>query len=99
MKIKLLTICLSVLVLAPANTWAQGGGGDRPGGGQQQGPRAGLRPLVRFLELDDSQLEALVMMQRDNAQALRPLVESARDNGRALREALGADPPDESLRV
>ena len=102
MKIKLLTICLSVLVLTPAGARAQGrgvdgpGGGDRPGGGQQQGPRAGLRPLVRFLELDDSQLEALVMMQRDNAQALRPLVESARDNGRARREALGADPPDES---
>ena len=36
------------------------------------------------------------MMQRDNAQALRPLVESARENGQALREALAADPPDEA---
>lgn len=102
MKIKLLVICLSVLVLAPAGARAQGrgsdgpGGGDRPGGGQQQGPRAGLRPLVRFLELDDSQLEALVMMQRDNAQALRSLVQSAQENGLALREALAADPPDEA---
>ncbi len=73
-----------------------GGGGAVPGGGGQQGPGASPRALVGFLELDESQVEALGMMLNDNAQALRPLFQSALDNQAALRAALAADPPDET---
>ena len=42
-----------------------------PFGGGPADPRdAGLRSLVQFLKLDESQVEALLMMQSDNAQAL-----------------------------
>ena len=94
---KLLTILFSVLVLAPAGAWAQGRGDGGRGGGGQLGPRdAGLRPLVRFLELDESQVEALLMMQRDNAQALGLLARSIGENQRELQRALLADSPDEA---
>ncbi len=97
MKIKLLAILLGVFILAPVGAWAQERGDSGRGGGGQQGPGdAGLRPLVRFLELDESQVQALLMMQRDNAQALRPLARSLRDNQAALREALASDSPDEA---
>lgn len=111
MKIKLLTIFLSLLVLTSTGAWAQdrdgggpgpdggigpAGGGPVPGGGGQQGPGASPRALVVFLELDESQVEALGMMLSDNAQALRPLFQSALDNQAALRAALAADPPDET---
>jgi hypothetical protein len=52
--------------------------------------------LVGFLELDESQLEALGMMQRENAQALLPLVRSVGETQGLLQEALTADPPDET---
>ena len=104
MKIKLLTIFLSLLVLTSTGAWAQdrdggigpAGGGPVPGGGGQQGPGASPRALVVFLELDESQVEALGMMLSDNAQALGPLFQSALDNQAALRAALAADPPDDT---
>ncbi len=93
---KLLTILFSVLILAPAGAWAQGRGGNGPGGGGQQSPRDGLRSLVQFLELDESQVEALLMMQRANAQALGLLARSIGENQRELQRALLADSPDEA---
>ena len=92
----LLTILFSVLILAPAGAWAQGRGGNGPGGGGQQSPRDGLRSLVQFLELDESQVEALLMMQRANAQALGLLARSIGENQRELQRALLADSPDEA---
>ena len=52
--------------------------------------------MAVFLELDESQLEALGMMQRDNAQALLPLVRSVGETQGLLQEALAADAPDET---
>ena len=112
MKIKLLTIFFSLLVLTSTGAWAQdrdgggpgpdggigpGGGGPVPGGtGQTIDPGFSPRALVGFLELDESQVEALGMMLSDNAGALRPLFQSALENQAALQAALAADPPDET---
>ena len=96
MKNKLLTVLLSVIVLALAGAWAQGRGGSGPGGGGQQDPQVAPRPLVEFLELDESQVEALVMMQSANAQALGLLARSIGENQRELQRALLADSPDEA---
>ncbi len=99
MKMRLLTILFSVLILAPAGAWAQGpvDGGNGPFGGGPVGPRGtGLPSLVQFLELDESQVEALRMMQSDNAQALGLLARSIGENQRELQRALLADSPDEA---
>ena len=99
MKMQLLTILISILLLAPAGAWAQGpvDGGNGPFGGGQVGPRdTGLRLLVQFLELDESQVEALLMMQSANAQALGLLARSIGENQRELQRALLADSPDEA---
>ena len=94
---KLLTILFSVLLLAPAWAQARGDGGDGPFGGGQAGPRdTGLRSLVQFLELDESQVEALLMMQSANAQALGLLARSIGENQRELQRALLADSPEEA---
>ena len=96
---KLLAILFTVLLLAPAGAWAQarGDGGNGPFGGGPAGPQdAGLRALVQFLELDESQVEALLMMQSDNAQALGLLARSIGENQRELQRALLADSPDEA---
>ncbi len=97
MKMKLLTILFSVLLLAPA--WAQGpvDGGIGPFGGGPAGPRdSGLRFLAQFLELDESQVEALLTMQSANEQALGLLARSIGENQRELQRALLADSPDEA---
>ena len=99
MKMQLLTILISILLLAPAGAWAQGpvDGGNGPFGGGQVGPRdTGFRLLVQFLELDESQVEALLMMQSANAQALGLLARSIGENQRELQRALLADSPDEA---
>lgn len=97
MKMKLPAILLSVFLLAPAGAWAQGrGDGGNGPGGEQQGPQAGSRALVVFLELDESQVQALLMIQSANAQALGLLARSIGENQRELQRALLADSPDEA---
>ncbi len=99
MKRKLPTILLSVLLLVPAGAWAQGpvDGGNGPFGGGLADPRdSGLRFLAQFLELDESQVEALLTMQSANEQALGLLARSIGENQRALHQALAADSPDEA---
>ena len=52
--------------------------------------------LVQFLELDESQVEALLMTQSDNAQALGLLARSIGENQREFQRELLADSPDEA---
>ena len=51
---------------------------------------------MQFLELDESQVEALLMTQSDNAQALGLLARSIGENQRELQRELLADSPDEA---
>ena len=95
MKRRLLTFVSCSILLLPAAAWAQPRGGDGP---DRVDPRtARLAPVIRFLELDEEQVQALLALQVERGQQLQPLARAFQENARAMQQALGSDSPDPTL--